>query len=186
MRAPGRRILWFSTLAGALLLAACTNSSEGGLTGLPDLGELGDGRGVQSADGAPNLTARLLDGGTFSLAEHLAADGRPVFLNLWASWCIPCRAEMPAIDASAAANPQVLHLGVAVQDSLGKASDFVSELGVDYPLAFDEDGSVDRDWAPIALPISYFISSDGIVLERIFGERTTAELDAKIEELFGS
>lgn len=173
-------------LAGALLASACTGSSRGDLSGLPDLADLEGSRGVRSADVAPPLTAKLLDGGTFSLAEHLATDGRPVFLNLWASWCIPCRAEMPAIDASAAAHPEVLHLGVAVQDTLGNATDFADELGVGYPLAFDEDRSVDRDWTPVALPLSYFISSDGVILERIFGERTTEELDEKIEELFGS
>ncbi|MDK1097639.1 MAG: TlpA disulfide reductase family protein, partial [Actinomycetota bacterium] len=56
------------------------------------------GASQQDAEIAPMFTVPTADGGEFSLAEHLANDGRPIFLNLWAWWCYPCREEMPDID----------------------------------------------------------------------------------------
>ena len=83
-----------------------------------------------------------LDGGEFSLSEHLADDGRPLILNLWASWCIPCREEIPEIDRVAAEHPEVAFLGVAVEDQEPAARQFAEEVGVSFPLGFDDTGNV--------------------------------------------
>ena len=123
--------------------------------------------------------------GQFSLSDHLATDGRPVFLNLWASWCFPCREEMPAIDASAAQHPGVEFVGVSVQDSRSDAEEFAEEIGVAYTLGFDDDGSVDGAYAPLGLPASYLISADGIIVEQIFGKVTEKDLAEKFAEHFG-
>ena len=71
---------------------------------------------VRGEGAAPDFSLELFDGTVFSLAGHLADDGRPLILNLWASWCPPCRDEMPDFEAAALANPGVLILGVAVDD----------------------------------------------------------------------
>lgn len=125
------------------------------------------------------------DGEEFSLSEHVTNDGRPIFLNLWASWCFPCREEMPAIDASSKAVPEVLFLGVSVQDSRSDAEEFGEEIGVTYLLGFDEDDVVDDAYKPLGLPASYLISGDGIIVEKIFGRVTEEDLAAKFATHFG-
>jgi thiol-disulfide isomerase/thioredoxin len=140
---------------------------------------------AQNAEIAPAFSVPTSDGGEFSLSEHVVNDGRPIFLNLWASWCFPCREEMPAIDASSQAFPDVAFLGVSVQDSRSDAEDFAEEIGVTYLLGFDEDNVVDDAYKPLGLPASYLISGDGIIVEKIFGRVTEEDLAAKFAAHFG-
>ncbi len=141
-------------------------------------------QGDASVEIAPIFSVETTDG-EFSLSEHLASDGRPVFLNLWASWCFPCREEMPDIDASSRAHPEVRFIGVAVQDSRSDAAAFAEEIGVGYTLGFDDDGLVDDAYRPLGLPASYLITPEGIIVERIFGKVTEETLDEIIAEHFG-
>lgn len=171
----------------ALAIAAVAVVAAGCTVGTESPPQLADLPGVEPPSGepAPDFSVTTFDGVTFTLSEHLAGDGRPVFLNLWASWCAPCRAEMPDLDEAATANPDVAFLGIAVQDVEAKSQDFADEIGVGYPLAFDEDREVDEAYAPIGLPASYIISADGIIVERIFGPLTGAQIEDKLEAHFG-
>ena len=157
----------------AVVAAACSASADSGGTVADTPNEI-----------APIFAVETTEG-TFDLSEHLANDGRPVFLNLWASWCFPCREEMPAIDDSATAHPEIEFIGVSVQDSRTDAEAFGEEIGVTYLLGFDDDGSVDDAYQPLGLPASYIISSDGIILERIFGKVTEEDLAEKFATYFG-
>jgi thiol-disulfide isomerase/thioredoxin len=134
---------------------------------------------------APSFTVPTYRGGAFSLADHLAGDGRPVFLNLWASWCFPCREEMPVIDAAVERHPGVMFIGVSVQDSTRDATAFADEIGVGYTLGFDEDGAVDDQYRPLGLPASYLISGDGVLLEEYYGQLTPDIIDQKLAQWFG-
>lgn len=125
---------------------------------------------------APDFTVDLLDGGTFNLSAHLSNNQQPVVLNLWASWCIPCRTEMPDLDQFAAENPDWLVLGVAVQDRLPRALEFAAEVDVDYPLAFANDG-FDRSYPRIALPVTFVIAADGTVTDLHNGILNVADLE---------
>ena len=125
---------------------------------------------------APDFTVELLDGGSFTLSEHLAEDGRPLIINLWASWCGPCRAEMPEISAYALANPDIAVLGVAVRDIRNKTIEFAEEVQVSYPLAFDE-GEFGELYSSIGLPATYFINTDGIVADMVNGIVTEESLE---------
>ena len=126
-----------------------------------------------------------LEGAPFSLAAHLNGEGTPVVLNLWASWCTPCRAEMPAIDAAAARHPGVKFVGVAVQDDNQAAEDFARELGVTYTIGLDERDEVNALYPTFGLPVTYVISAEGVILQPIFGELEEAQLDAVIATWFG-
>lgn len=141
--------------------------------------------GSTAAEIAPIFSVPTASGDEFSLSEHLANDGRPVFLNLWASWCFPCREEMPAIDAASVALPEVKFVGVAVQDSESDAAAFADEIGVSYVLGFDNDGNVENAYNPLGLPASYIISGDGVIVERIFGKVTEQDLAEKFAQHFG-
>jgi thiol-disulfide isomerase/thioredoxin len=117
---------------------------------------------------APNFTVELLDGGSFSLSQHLAEDGRPLVLNLWASWCPPCREEMPDISDFAETHADIAVLGVAVEDVLEKSRAFAAELSPSYPLAF---GSKEfRDAYPsVGLPATFIVDPDGTVSSIVNG-----------------
>ncbi len=156
-------------------------------TTFPDLGDIteNDPNVPSTNERAPSFALQTIGGDVFDLDAHVRADGRPVILNLWASWCAPCRAEMPAIDTSSQGHPEVAFVGVAVQDDLDKATDFANEIGVSYPLAFD-DGTVEDAYPVLGLPATFFIGADGTIVKRHFGVVTIDSLDDDIAEHFGS
>lgn len=174
-----RRLLVLIALLIAVLASACT--SGGDEPAGPDNADAG----VGDTEIAPIFSVPTTDCAEFSLSEHIADDGRPVFLNLWASWCFPCREEMPAIDAASVALPEVKFVGVAVQDSESDAAAFADEIGVSYVLGFDNDGNVENAYNPLGLPASYIISGDGVIVERIFGKVTEQDLAEKFAQHFG-
>ncbi len=147
------------------------------LLAAPDL----PGEGEVAADFAIDL----YDGSRFVLSEHQATDGRPVFLNLWASWCVPCRNEMPAIDAAADRYPGVFFLGIAVEDDPQAAEAFAEEIGVDYPLGFDETDRVNVAYPHFGLPATFLIGQDGTLAGRVFGEVTEAQIDELLAGVIG-
>ena len=137
--------------------------------------------GALGGEEAPPLTFPLLGGGTFDLDHHLATDGRPVVLNFWASWCFPCRAEMPEFSEIAEANPDVAFVGVAVDDGRESAAAFADEVRVVYPLGVDDDNTVAANYPYIGLPTTYLIGSDGVVTHQIQGQVSGEALQAFID-----
>lgn len=98
--------------------------------------------------------------GEVDLAAALA--GRPALLNVWASWCGPCRAEIPALDAYANRPDAIPVVGIDVRDDAAAALSLLDELGARYPSVVDTDGEL---WAalevPLAIPTSYVLRADG-------------------------
>jgi thiol-disulfide isomerase/thioredoxin len=100
--------------------------------------------------------------GTVDVAAALA--GRAAVLNLWASWCVPCRQEMPVLAAYTAQPGAVVVLGVDVRDQPASALGLLADLGVRYPSVTDPDGAVQHALrAPPVLPVSYLVRPDGSV-----------------------
>jgi thiol-disulfide isomerase/thioredoxin len=114
---------------------------------------------------APDFSVEVIDGGTFTLSE---ARGQPVIVNFWASWCGPCRTEIPDISAFAAANPDVTIVGVAVQDAEQTARDFAAEIDAAYPLALGTV-AVEDAYPNLGLPATYVVDANGVVTEIING-----------------
>jgi thiol-disulfide isomerase/thioredoxin len=117
---------------------------------------------------APDFTVPLIDGGTFTLSEHLNNDNRPVVLNLWASWCIPCRTEIPDISAFAQANPQIKVIGVSVQDNEVAARSFADEFAPAFDLGL-ANAEFDAAYPRLGLPTTYIIGTNGVVEEVFTG-----------------
>ncbi len=112
---------------------------------------------------APLFTVEVIDGGLFDLESHLiTSDDRVLVINLWASWCLPCREEIPAISAFAAANPDVTVVGVSVQDSESASRAFAAEIGAAYPLALGNE-AFESAYPGFGLPATYIIDSTGRV-----------------------
>lgn len=134
---------------------------------------------------APEFTLQTAAGETIALSD---LRGQAVLLNLWASWCGPCRAEMPAMqriyEEYAERGFVVLAVNATDQDSAGAAQAFAEELGLTFPIVFDVTGSVGRQYALRALPSSYFIRPDGVIEEVVIGgPMAEALLRIRVENL---
>ncbi len=143
-------------------------------------GEVVGGEVIDEA--APDFTIHLLDRGTFTLTDHLSQDARPVVMNFWASWCVPCREEMPAFDAVARRHPEVFVLGVAVEDTEEAAREFAEEVAVSYPLGLDTDGVVIERYPTLGLPTTWFITSQGTIAARWMGQLEQERLESLISQ----
>jgi thiol-disulfide isomerase/thioredoxin len=140
------------------------------------IGGSGDGAVAEVGEPAPDFVVDLLDGGSFSLSEHIADDGRPLIINLWASWCVPCREEMPDLSAFAQENPDIAIIGVAVEDQLEAARAFGAEIDPAYPLAFGDD-AFDQAYPNFGLPVTYLLDADGGVTDVFNGILTPESLE---------
>ena len=141
-------------------------------------------KGALAGEPAPEMSVPLFDGSEFLLSQHMSEDGRPLVLNLWASWCTPCRREIPEFSEVAEANPDVAFLGVAVEDARGPAEAFAAEVEASYPLGIDQHLTVKNGYPFIGLPVTYLIASDGTVARQIQGQLSGAALQAFIDHDF--
>jgi cytochrome c biogenesis protein CcmG/thiol:disulfide interchange protein DsbE len=116
---------------------------------------------------APDLTIRSLqDGREIRLADQRA---KPVVLNFWASWCVPCRQEAPVLNAAARQyDGRVLFVGADIKDSEQPARAYLAELHVPYPAGPITGGS-ERDYRVTAPPETFFIDRQGTIAARITG-----------------
>ena len=112
--------------------------------------------------------------------------GQPMVVNFWASWCVPCRKEMPALQAAAERlQGRVAFVGVNHQDGQSPAAEFEREVGVTYPSGYDPDGAVARNFGVVGLPTTVLVDASGRIVARSLGELTETELDDLIADAFG-
>ena len=116
----------------------------------------------------PPLQATDLNGKVWRLAE---LHGRAVLLNFWATWCEPCRAEMPALQQLAERwGPQrLLVLAINFMESADKAAKFVNTTGLKLPVLLDANGTAASDWAVRVFPTTILIAADGTPRQRVRG-----------------
>jgi cytochrome c biogenesis protein CcmG/thiol:disulfide interchange protein DsbE len=144
----------------------------------------GSGNGSKGAREAPAFRFSRLDAPerTVSLSDYR---GRPVVVNFWASWCVPCQKEMPAFQAAAAdLEGRVAFVGVNEQDFRDSALALQTKTGVRYPSGFDSAGKMMQAYGLRGLPATAFISSDGALLELHTGQIDGPDLRATISRLF--
>ena len=145
---------WTILMVVVLTLGACWTA----LSRVPlAAASMGERPAPRKGFSAPDFTLDLLGGGQVTLSE---LRGKVVVINLWASWCPPCRAEMPAIEKmyQTYRDLGVVALGVntTYQDSEPDAAAFVREYGLTFPIPLDRDGSVSQRYALSGLPTTFF------------------------------
>jgi cytochrome c biogenesis protein CcmG/thiol:disulfide interchange protein DsbE len=128
--------------------------------------------------GPPPLTATALGGEPSFDAETLAIPGVKL-VNFWASWCAPCRAEHPTLEALAEEGVEIY--GINYKDDPEKALGFLDELGNPYAaIVADESGRTGLDWGLYGVPETFVIDGDGKVVYRIAGPVTGAVLEKQL------
>lgn len=135
---------------------------------------------------APDFTLISLDDGLVSLSDFR---GQAVLINFWASWCAPCRDEMPAIRATYEAHKGegfvVLGINMTYQDNRKNAEAFAEEYGISFPVLLDETGEVTESYGVLGVPTSVFINTDGMIVNTYIGAMTKQQLDTFIQDLIG-
>ena len=117
---------------------------------------------------APDVRLNAFDGSDFTLSEHI---GSPIVLNFWASWCLPCRDEAPALKElwNRWHEEGLILIGINSQDGYEDALAFLTEYDVPYVNVIDTDGVASIDYGVVGLPVTMFIGKDGIVEHRYVG-----------------
>lgn len=125
---------------------------------------------------APSFTLPLLHGGRVSLAAY---HGRPLLINFWASWCIPCKQEAPVLERGwQRYGPRgVAFLGIDEQDTRTDALQFEQQYGITYPSAYDASGYQFIDYGVSGFPETFFVTRDGSLLDKYVGPLDDATLD---------
>ena len=135
---------------------------------------------------APDFELTTLDGERITLSE---LRGQAVLVNFWASWCPPCRSEMPAMQQVysdfGADGFVILAVNSTHQDRLADVEGFGAERNLTFPILLDQDGQVSARYQVRSLPTSFFIDPDGIIQEVVIGgPMAEALLRTRAENLF--
>lgn len=150
----------------AILTAAC-GGSTGARTGQP----------------APPIVATALDGTPLDLAS---LRGRPVIVNFWASWCVPCRAEFPLLAeklAELGPRDDLAIVGVLYKDEPPLAQRFLEDFGANWASVPDADGAIAGDYRVVAPPQTYFIDADGVLRGIQIGELRESDFDTQYAKI---
>jgi cytochrome c biogenesis protein CcmG/thiol:disulfide interchange protein DsbE len=177
-----------------LLLSACTSSeADGGSTPsaapttfsapLQACAEQPD-RPASGAETLPAVSLPCPGGGTLDLGR---APGGPTVVNLWASWCTPCREELPLVQEFAdIAAGRVGVVGVISKDGVPQADSFATDAGVTFPSAYDRDGRLMDELGVNVLPFTYLVDADGaLVFTKVGSIASVDELRALVAEHLG-
>ena len=131
---------------------------------------------------APDFTLQNISGQSRALS---ALKGQPVLINFWATWCGPCRYEMPAIEAAYQQHKAegFTVLAVDADEPLDVVAAFVSELGLSFEVLLDPGNVVNDVYRVRAYPTSYFVDRDGVVALLQIGSMTESQLQKNLEKI---
>ena len=141
---------------------------------------------IDDREPAPDITGETLDGQPFALRDYL---GKVVALNVWASWCAPCRAEAPTLNqVSRELEPEgVQFIGLDTRDTKASAEAFIRRFDVPYPNVWDPDAQIQlafRDTLPpAAIPSTLFVDKEGRVAGRVLGRVERSDLRVILDGL---
>jgi len=171
-------------VASIFLLTSC---STGGISSNSENAYVsGDGSAIVISESqrtlAPKLTGETLDGRKFN-----SETGKLIVVNVWASWCSPCRAEAPTLEEFAIKNPDIQFVGILTRDNLSSAQSFVNRFKISYPTLIDDAviSSFRGSLPANAIPTTLVIDSNGRVAARISGQVTVSTMKDVLEKVSG-
>jgi len=116
---------------------------------------------IDTKEPAPDFSLELFDGSSFRLSDY---KGKPVLINFFASWCVPCKEEIPVLEKIGREykSKGVVFLAIAVNDSDEKARAFLHEHGLSFHAGLDKTGSIQEAFGLYGVPTTFFITKDGV------------------------
>ena len=168
-------------VAGGLLLSACGSSSDD--TASADGESLPSSQAESSGDVLPDVEIEELGGGdTISLAD---IEG-PAVVNLWATWCAPCRREIPDFEAvHQARGDQVRFVGINIGEDSAQAAEFLTDIGATYDQYLDSEGYVVTELRTSTMPVTVVLDADGFITKRHLGPLDEDGLNDAIDDALG-
>ncbi|WP_164668841.1 TlpA family protein disulfide reductase [Virgibacillus doumboii] len=139
--------------------------------------------GLNIGDTAPDFQLTTLNGEKVKLSDYR---GGPVMLNFWATWCPPCRAEMPDMEKFHQ-NKDVTILAVNLtktESGIGDVTDFVNEFDLTFPILMDEQVEVAATYQIQPIPTTYMIDPDGVIRFRAFGAMNYELMVQELEKMY--
>ncbi len=126
---------------------------------------------------APDFTLKDLNGKEVKLKDYR---GKIVFLNFWATWCLPCRVEMPSMEKLYAQfkSRNFTILAINLRENSRTVKDFQKEFKLTFPILLDTDGSVGLEYAARAIPTTYLVDRKGYIIGAALGPRDWASKEA--------
>lgn len=157
------------------LVLAVTLTACGGL-------DLPGSQGITVGKVARDFSLPSVDGQLASLSDY---SGNVVMVNFWATWCPPCKAEIPDFEAAYQAykDDGFVVLGIEVGDSARVVEPWVTGLGMSYPVLLDESSRVMKEYRVPGLPTSLFVDRDGVIQVRHVGYLSAAKLDEYLAQV---
>ena len=127
---------------------------------------------------AIDFTLRDLEGKEISLADY---KGKKVLLNFWATWCKPCKKEMPDMEKLHKANPDIVVLAVNI-DTENKVKEFMNNLELTFPTVLDVKGDVNKNYKVVSIPTSFFIDEKGMIKKKVVGTMEYDQMQKNMEK----
>ena len=177
-----RRFLF--PLVSLVLAAACSRGTAS------DPRSSDAGASARNAATAPLLPTSVAELPTFDVDIYLnllaQLRGTPVVVNVWASWCAPCKAEVPLLrEASQTYGDRVQFLSVDILDTRDGARGFIADRGINYPSVFDPPGAIRDSLGMIGQPVTVFYDADGNVVSSWDGQLSESALEDGIQAALG-
>lgn len=162
------KVILLMILASGMLITGCSTSVE-----VPEIGKA-----------APSFQLTDIDGQSVSLSDF---QGEPVLLNFWATWCGPCRMEMPYIQEvhNRWSEQGLVVLAVNIGESLTTVEGFIQDYSLSFPVLLDLEGNVAERYNIRGIPATYFIDSGGVIRDIQIGAfRSVAEIENILSMIF--
>ncbi len=134
----------------------------------------------QSGQRFPDFTLETLDGEKLTFSEFV---GKPIVLNFWATWCDPCKAEMPLFETIYRQNSGVVVLGVNYNEPAIIIRRFVEEREITFPILLDADGKIAEKFQVFGFPTTYFVDREGILRGMHVGQLDEGLLSSYLEKI---
>ncbi|MBF6590817.1 MAG: TlpA family protein disulfide reductase [Ktedonobacterales bacterium] len=134
---------------------------------------------------APDFTIQVWNGVGSPTVRLANQHGKPIVLNFWASWCVPCKEEAPVLRAAwqKYAPRGAVFIGVALQTSRADLIGFTSRYRIPYPCGPDTSGSISTAYGTTGIPTTIFIDREGVVVKKFTGQISAAELNQDVQAL---